>query len=41
MALFFFDRSAHWDLDPWGAAQGHVAGSESFDKATQSSSSPI
>ena len=36
-----FDRSAHWGLDPWRAAQGHIAGSESFDKATQSSSSPI
>lgn len=34
MMLISFDRSINWDLDPLRAAQGHMAGSESFDKAT-------
>lgn len=41
MTLFSFDGSADRGLDPWRAAQGHIAGSESFDEATQSNSSPI
>lgn len=41
MTLFSFDRSTNWGLDPLRAAQGHIAGSESFDKATQNNSSSI